>query len=73
MAESKVLPFRAATDGDDVSGKFTGTAQLSSGKFAVIVKSYEFTLVPCRGDWGEEIWEFRWCFAARMQVDRRSA
>ncbi len=48
MAESKGLPFRAATDGENVSGKFTGTAQLSSGKFAVVEKSHEFTLVPWR-------------------------
>ncbi|MFD2249375.1 DUF3363 domain-containing protein [Pseudochelatococcus lubricantis] len=48
MAESKVLPFRAATDGESVSGKFTGTVQLSSGKFAVVEKSHEFTLVPWR-------------------------
>ncbi|MCB9942800.1 MAG: DUF3363 domain-containing protein [Geminicoccaceae bacterium] len=48
MAERKGLPFRAATDGESVSGKFTGTAQLSSGKFAVVEKSHEFTLVPWR-------------------------
>ena len=48
MATSKGLPFRAATDGETVSGKFTGTVQLSSGKFAVVEKSHEFTLVPWR-------------------------
>jgi len=48
MAESKGLPFRAAADGENISGRFTGTAQLSSGKFAVIEKSHEFTLVPWR-------------------------
>ena len=48
MVESKGLPFRAATDGESVSGKFTGTVQLSSGKFAVVEKSHEFTLVPWR-------------------------
>jgi len=48
MAESKGLPFRAAADGENVSGKFTGTVQLSSGKFAVVEKSHEFTLVPWR-------------------------
>jgi type IV secretory pathway VirD2 relaxase len=48
MAESKALPFRAASDGESVSGKFTGTVQLSSGKFAVVEKSHEFTLVPWR-------------------------
>ena len=48
MAESKGLPFRAATDGENISGKFTGTVQLSSGKFAVVEQSHEFTLVPWR-------------------------
>lgn len=48
MAESKRLPFRAAADGETISGKFTGTVQLSSGKFAVVEKSHEFTLVPWR-------------------------
>jgi hypothetical protein len=45
---SKALPFRAAADGETIGGKFTGTVQLSSGKFAVIEKSHEFTLVPWR-------------------------
>ncbi len=48
MAASKNLPFRAATDGETVSGKFTGTVQLSSGKFAMVEQSHEFTLVPWR-------------------------
>jgi type IV secretory pathway VirD2 relaxase len=48
ITESKGLPFRAATDGENVSGKFTGTVQLSSGKFAIVEKSHEFTLVPWR-------------------------
>jgi type IV secretory pathway VirD2 relaxase len=48
MAESKTLPFRAARDGESVSGRFTGTVQLSSGKFAIVEKSHEFTLVPWR-------------------------
>ncbi|MEA4838689.1 MAG: DUF3363 domain-containing protein [Rhodospirillaceae bacterium] len=48
MAAGKNLPFRAAGDGERVSGKFTGTVQLSSGKFAVIEQSHEFTLVPWR-------------------------
>ncbi|UHD47927.1 DUF3363 domain-containing protein [Aureimonas altamirensis] len=48
MAKAKSLPFRAAGDGESVSGKFTGTVQLSSGKFAVVEQSHEFTLVPWR-------------------------
>ncbi|MQB07990.1 DUF2840 domain-containing protein [Agrobacterium tumefaciens] len=35
-------------DGEKISGKFTGTVQLSSGKFAVVEQSHEFTLVPWR-------------------------
>ncbi len=48
MAEAKELPFRAAGDGESVKGKFTGTVQLSSGKFAIVEQSHEFTLVPWR-------------------------
>jgi hypothetical protein len=48
LAASKALPFRAPADGETVSGKFTGTVQLSSGKFAVVEKAHEFTLVPWR-------------------------
>tara|TARA_Y100000815_G_scaffold258626_2_gene268250 strand:- start:12652 stop:14826 length:2175 start_codon:yes stop_codon:yes gene_type:complete len=48
MAENKALPFRAAADGEKISGKFTGTVQLSSGKFAIVEQSHEFTLVPWR-------------------------
>ncbi len=48
MVASKAMPFRVARDGETVSGKFTGTIQLSSGKFAILEKSHEFTLVPWR-------------------------
>ncbi|WP_062785675.1 relaxase/mobilization nuclease domain-containing protein [Novosphingobium capsulatum] len=48
LAAQKSLPFRAAADGETVTGTFTGTAQLSSGKFAIVEKSHEFTLVPWR-------------------------
>ncbi|MBC2887622.1 DUF3363 domain-containing protein [Ochrobactrum sp. CM-21-5] len=48
IAEGKALPFRAAKDGESVSGKFTGTVQLTSGKFAIVEKSHEFSLVPWR-------------------------
>ena len=48
IAATTGLPFRAATDGETVSGKFTGTVQLSSGKFAMVEQSHEFTLVPWR-------------------------
>ena len=48
LAIKKTLPFRAAADGETVSGTFTGTVQLSGGKFAIVEKSHEFTLVPWR-------------------------
>ena len=48
MAEKKATPFRAAIDGETVTGTFTGTVQLSSGKFAIVEKSHDFTLVPWR-------------------------
>lgn len=48
LAATKSVPFRAAVDGETIRGKFTGTAQLSSGKFAIVEKSHELTLVPWR-------------------------
>lgn len=48
LAVTKPMPFRAAGCGETVSGTFTGTVQLSSGKFAIVEKSHEFTLVPWR-------------------------
>lgn len=48
LAERKGLAFRSAVDGARVSGTFTGTVQLASGKFALVEQSQEFTLVPWR-------------------------
>lgn len=48
LAATKGLPFRTAMDGETVTGKFTGTIQLSSGKFALVEQSHEFTMVPWR-------------------------
>ena len=48
MAAKRALPFRVAADGEAIAGKFAGTVQLSSGKFAIVEKSHEFTLVPWR-------------------------
>ena len=48
LAATKPMQFRAAADGETVSGTFTGTVQLTSGKFAIVEKSHEFTLVPWR-------------------------
>ncbi|WP_393992875.1 DUF3363 domain-containing protein [Xanthobacter oligotrophicus] len=48
LAATRPMPFRAAGDGETVSGTFTGTVQLTSGKFAIVEKRHEFTLVPWR-------------------------
>ncbi|WP_409050035.1 DUF3363 domain-containing protein [Agrobacterium vitis] len=48
LAATKRMSFRAAGDGETVSGTFSGTVQLTSGKFAIVEKSHEFTLVPWR-------------------------
>jgi hypothetical protein len=48
LAANKPMPLRAAGDGETISGTFTGTVQLTSGKFAIVEKSHEFTLVPWR-------------------------
>jgi hypothetical protein len=47
-AARRALPFRATANGETVSGSFTGTVQISSGKFAIVEKSHDFTLVPWR-------------------------
>jgi hypothetical protein len=40
------LPFHVASEGERVTGVFTGTTQLNSGKYALIENAHEFTLVP---------------------------
>ena len=48
LAIEKQLRFRAVVDGETLTGTFSGTLQLSDGKFAIIERSHEFTLVPWR-------------------------
>ena len=48
LAVEKHAPFRMKGEGDRVSGVYTGTTNLGSGKYAIIENSYEFTLVPWR-------------------------
>lgn len=48
MAADKHAPFKMKAEGERVSGVFTGTTNLVSGKYAVIENAYEFTLVPWR-------------------------
>ncbi|WP_367119196.1 DUF3363 domain-containing protein [Methylocystis sp.] len=48
MAADKHAPFKMKAEGERISGVFTGTTSLVSGKYAVIENAYEFTLVPWR-------------------------
>lgn len=48
LAASRNLPFKPAASGETVTGTFSRTVQLSSGKYALIENSREFTLVPWR-------------------------
>ncbi|WP_394699023.1 DUF3363 domain-containing protein [uncultured Cohaesibacter sp.] len=48
LSASSRLPFRPTRDGENVKGTFKATRQLASGKFALIEKAHEFTLVPWR-------------------------
>jgi len=48
LATMRGLPFRAAETGEYVRGTFTGTAQLASGKFAVVESPFDMQLVPWR-------------------------
>ena len=44
------LPHNAPMEGEQISGTFTKSVALASGKYAVIQKALEFTLVPWRPD-----------------------
>lgn len=48
LAKETGLAFVEAQDGDRIDGIYKGPIRLASGKFAVIEKSKEFTLVPWR-------------------------
>jgi type IV secretory pathway VirD2 relaxase len=48
LAADKHAPFKMKAEGERVSGVFTDTTNLVSGKFAIIENAYEFTLVPWR-------------------------
>ncbi|WP_319411294.1 DUF3363 domain-containing protein [uncultured Cohaesibacter sp.] len=48
LSASTGLPFRPTRDGESVKGTFKATRRLTSGKFALIEKGHEFTLVPWR-------------------------
>lgn len=48
LSRGRNVPFRLASDGARVEGRFTGSVLLKSGRFAVVENSREFTLVPWR-------------------------
>jgi len=48
LATERGVPFARAEAGETVQGKFTGTVQLASGKYAVIDNPFEMQLVPWR-------------------------
>jgi len=48
LAVKKSVAFTFKGEGERVSGVFSGTTSLVSGKYAVIENAYEFTLVPWR-------------------------
>jgi len=49
------LPFHVASDGERVTGVFTGTTELNSRKYALIENAHEFTLVPWRSIMDERL------------------
>ena len=55
LAAEKHAPFKMKGEGERVSGVFTGTTNLVSGKYAIIESAYEFTLVPCRPVMGDRL------------------
>ena len=48
LAKETGLAFVESQDGDRIDGVYRQPVRLASGKFAVIEKSKEFTLVPWR-------------------------
>ena len=49
------LPFHVASEGERVTGLFTRTTQLNSGKYALIENAHEFTLVLWRSIMDERL------------------
>ena len=48
LAKERGLPFHMAESGQRVSGTYRQSVQLVSGKYALVERSHEFTLVPWR-------------------------
>ncbi len=48
LARQHGLHFRMVESGERISGTYRQSVQLVSGKYALVERSHEFTLVPCR-------------------------
>lgn len=48
LARERGLSFYTPVEGERVSGTYRGAIELASGKFALVERSHEFTLVPWR-------------------------
>ncbi|HEX4179424.1 MAG TPA: DUF3363 domain-containing protein, partial [Caulobacteraceae bacterium] len=48
LAPARGLPFRRAADGETVRGVFRDTLTLASGRYALVERAQDFTLVPWR-------------------------
>jgi type IV secretory pathway VirD2 relaxase len=48
LGRERGLSFYSPVEGERISGTYRGALQLASGKFAIVEKSREFTLVPWR-------------------------
>jgi hypothetical protein len=48
LAQERGMPFRIAENGERISGTYRQPVQLVSGRYALVERSYEFTLVPWR-------------------------
>ena len=48
LAQDLGLPFRRAVDGDAVQGVFKDAVSLASGRYALVERAHDFTLVPWR-------------------------
>jgi type IV secretory pathway VirD2 relaxase len=50
LARQMALPYRDAGEGERIEGRLVRRLDLISGRFALLENSYEFTLVPWRGE-----------------------
>jgi hypothetical protein len=65
LATERGLTFKAIEDGQTIRGKLLGSAQLASGRFAMIDDGLGFSLVPWRPVIEKEIGRDHRCHARR--------